>query len=337
MNKEVTRNLIKTRNAIRQKLETLKKGNIVLEEKFLPITRPLNTIARNLKKNDYKQVKKEFKSKLKEKQPDDDGFKARSESQIKTPLRKRKEPSFLETELIAQDDGEDDNEQYSIEDPFQTSHEEMRSLLDNPSSKMYMQQFHELTRKYVEGMLRNRDQYDFKYGIRHDPITEKFYIGNTPVTIKEKEPDLIIGGVTYKGTPGLYELLFKKRPGDYTTFDERKYNEILQATSAHRRQYEPQGQIEGNKSWKYKYIIHPILQQRNRLRTWDGATRKNKSGGGLIMDVTDKTIDYVHWDDPNELVDRLRLLLASQAAGHTGHINEINSIIEELQEAQIIQ
>ena len=46
--------------------------------------------------------------------------------------------------------------------------------------------------------------------------------------------------------------------------------------------------------------------------------------------------EYVYWDDPNELVDRLRLLLASQAAGNPSHNNEIISIIEELWEAGII-
>lgn len=45
----------------------------------------------------------------------------------------------------------------------------------------------------------------------------------------------------------------------------------------------------------------------------------------------------MYWDDPNELVDRLRLLIASQSAGHTGHNNEIISIIEELREANIIE
>ena len=52
--------------------------------------------------------------------------------------------------------------------------------------------------------------------------------------------------------------------------------------------------------------------------------------------VSNAPIDYVHWDDPNELVDRLRLLLASRAAGSNSHVNEINSIIEELREAEII-
>jgi len=48
------------------------------------------------------------------------------------------------------------------------------------------------------------------------------------------------------------------------------------------------------------------------------------------------TIDYVHWDDPNKLVDHLRLLDASHQAGNNAHDNEILSIIEELREASLI-
>jgi len=47
-------------------------------------------------------------------------------------------------------------------------------------------------------------------------------------------------------------------------------------------------------------------------------------------------IDYVHWDDFNELVDRMRLLEALRQAGHNAHDNEMLSIIEELREADII-
>ena len=46
--------------------------------------------------------------------------------------------------------------------------------------------------------------------------------------------------------------------------------------------------------------------------------------------------NYIHWDDPNELVDRLRLLLSSEGSGHNNHQNEIISIIEELKESNII-
>lgn len=45
----------------------------------------------------------------------------------------------------------------------------------------------------------------------------------------------------------------------------------------------------------------------------------------------------VYWNDPNELVERLRLLLASQAAGNTGLSNEMLSIYEEWYEAGLIK
>jgi len=46
------------------------------------------------------------------------------------------------------------------------------------------------------------------------------------------------------------------------------------------------------------------------------------------MTLTNNTVDYVHWDDPNELVDRLRLLDASRNTGNNAHDNEILSIIK---------
>ena len=55
----------------------------------------------------------------------------------------------------------------------------------------------------------------------------------------------------------------------------------------------------------------------------------------VVSRKKDKT-DYVHWDDPHELVDRLGLLIASQRTGNCGYTNEIVSIVEELLEANII-
>jgi len=51
--------------------------------------------------------------------------------------------------------------------------------------------------------------------------------------------------------------------------------------------------------------------------------QKKKSGKGLAhaMILNDNAIDFVHWDDPNELVDRLRLLKASHRAGNNAHDN----------------
>lgn len=54
-------------------------------------------------------------------------------------------------------------------------------------------------------------------------------------------------------------------------------------------------------------------------------------------ELNSHNIDYTSWNDPNELVDRLRLLTASKHAGNTSHNNEIVSILEELREAGIIK
>lgn len=43
-------------------------------------------------------------------------------------------------------------------------------------------------------------------------------------------------------------------------------------------------------------------------------------------------IVYEYFDDPNELCDRLRLLVSSRMAGNSNHMQEINSILEELRE-----
>lgn len=45
---------------------------------------------------------------------------------------------------------------------------------------------------------------------------------------------------------------------------------------------------------------------------------------------------YEYFDDPNELCERLQLLISSQMAGNSNHMQEINSIIEELRELKCI-
>lgn len=64
------------------------------------------------------------------------------------------------------------------------------------------------------------------------------------------------------------------------------------------------------------------------------------SGNSLIQNPQfipyNSNVVYEYWDDPNELCDRLKFLIASQNAGNTNHVQEIDSIIEELNERGII-
>lgn len=57
----------------------------------------------------------------------------------------------------------------------------------------------------------------------------------------------------------------------------------------------------------------------------------------ILMDLNNKHTEYKYFDDFNEIVNRLKLLMASQLAGNTGVNNEIVSVIEELKEAKIIK
>ena len=49
----------------------------------------------------------------------------------------------------------------------------------------------------------------------------------------------------------------------------------------------------------------------------------NKSGASLpqykVARRCMSSMDYVYWDDPNELVDRLRLLMTERSAGNHSH------------------
>ena len=49
-----------------------------------------------------------------------------------------------------------------------------------------------------------------------------------------------------------------------------------------------------------------------------------------------KKPDCIYGDNPNDLVNRLRLLLSTESVAHKNHKNEIISIVEEMKEANII-
>jgi len=71
-----------------------------------------------------------------------------------------------------------------------------------------------------------------------------------------------------------------------------------------------------------------------RSSTMEKNKRFIKQGKGMLPHTMlvsrGHKMDYVYWDDPTELVDRLQLLAASYQAGNKSHTNEIMSILEEL-------
>ncbi|KAE9522924.1 hypothetical protein AGLY_016683 [Aphis glycines] len=121
-------------------------------------------------------------------------------------------------------------------------------------------------------------------------------------------------------------LLFLKNPLVYTDNDLKIYKSILIQISAH---LTTGGlKIRNTTCKKYKNII-------SKLFPTSGGGGGGGGGGGLSMKLQKNNL--VYWDNPNELVNRLRLLLASKSAGNTGVSNEIISIFEELREVGLIK
>ena len=140
----------------------------------------------------------------------------------------------------------------------------------------------------------------------------KFFIGTKEVKIKGD--DIIIDNSVYRGTPGLWELIVSKDPNRdlYTPIDFENYKRILIETDAMRSPKNP-NKPKSNKGAKWVLL---------RDNVWKGL----KKGRGVTVIPS----------DPNGLLERLDLLLASQAAGHTGVGNELTSICDELKRQGVI-
>lgn len=183
------------------------------------------------------------------------------------------------------------------------------------------------------------DNVNVPFGVRR--VNSNLFMGSSKINLSlldnpnsgDKIYSVIIdNNKQYELTPGLRELLLHNKPNLalVTEKDKVVYRNILHETNAHKRDFNPSGQINGNKSEKYRKIIKPMF--------CDIIPNIQKTGGALpSMKEYRRNTDLVYWDDPNELVDRLKILVASRQAGNNNHDNEIISIIEELKEANVIK
>jgi len=134
---------------------------------------------------------------------------------------------------------------------------------------------------------------------------------------------LMVAGKSFILIPGVLELLLKKQPqmSQITPQDWEDYQTMVTSTNTNRKRYLKTGPI--------------------RSSTMEKIKRFTKKGKGMLPHTMlvsrGHEMDYVYWDDPNELVDRLQLLAASYQAGNKSHTNEIMSILEELREADLIE
>ena len=158
---------------------------------------------------------------------------------------------------------------------------------------------------------------DTTFGVRKEG--DHHYIGNKHVIITEDD-DIIIkeSGDKFVGTKGLWELITSKKPNKdlYKEEDYVDYERLMIKTNALHRDYDPNNPLpRGSKSDKWKFLLGPIWHNREYY----------EGKGTVIMS-----------SDPNALLERLDLLLASQKAGHTGVGNELVSICDELKRQGVL-
>lgn len=271
------------------------------------------------------------------------------------PVAKRRPESPVEH---MEDEGEDADDEENMqvesiappvlqrvtEEVVYSSPSSGQELLKTPEGRNLAKRFIErefkgrLSKEYFLKLIGGGKNIDHNYGVRVEG--NNWMIGDKALEIDKD--DLIIDGKSYRGTRGLYELLFMNVPNEYTYEEEdlENYRQILEVTNVHRVNYSALGKVRSNRGKKYKNIISRLMASASTRNQGEGdndmmltladVARGEKMGHGLFL--TDAPMNVIYWNDPNELVDRLRTLMASQEAGNTAHANEINSIIEELVE-----
>lgn len=310
--KNIAKDIIKTANTIRAKYNILKSSNILhksqLEDVFKSISKPLNklvqqgTATSNIQANPpAKRIKLE-KFKVKHDNSDDDD-KEYDDSSIKSNGSENVDTTFYTDD--------DDDAITSIES----------SSNSKASGNNYLQ-------KLLEGV--DNGNLDTNFGVRI--VAGEFMIGSSKLTISGDVLTLDDSKKFYM-TKGLCELIFMKIPDVklYNQSDLEKYGEILKQSKVYRRNFKSDNPISGNRGHKYTKIIKPLLHSGN------GGHFDGGGGSASLMQLNNSGTEYVYWNDPSELIARLRLLMASKNAGNNNHSNEIMSIIEELREAKIIE
>ena len=175
-----------------------------------------------------------------------------------------------------------------------------------------------LVGKIAEEYLKDPNR-DTTFGIRN--VEGLYYIGNKQATIVNN--NIIVGDEKFKGTRGLWELLMAKKPDTYY-FDDNDYDEyakLMVKTNALHSDYNPKNSYpRSSRSDKWN-LIRNIWANREHIKKKEGY-----EGKGVVVIPS----------DPNALLERLELLLASQEAGHTGVRNELVRICDELKRQGVL-
>lgn len=301
--------LISAKKAIQKKFKQLHAYHVALDEhvseNFRPIIRPLKELV-DIKKKET-TTPTNVKEELKVEKDESQSTRKKRKRGSDTPTgQTTSSKSSRKLSFDSFDEDADDESTFTTPKP-------------SPSSS---------TRKKVLGTPWVTNKY---YSAQIVPNSKDMVLGNHKMNMDVISNKILIGNKVFQSTPGLLNLLLLSQPYDYTKEDLKVYKKILNYTNVHRNNFRPDGEIVRDKTnMKYLNIVSELFPEK------EGGALNVLQNDFMIHDRNERK-NFTYWDDPNELVERLKLLIASQSAGHTGHNNEILSIIEELREAKIIK
>ena len=162
---------------------------------------------------------------------------------------------------------------------------------------------------------------DGNYHMGVEQGKDGLYRGNNKM-ITIAYDNIYVNGEKFTGTPGLWELIMENKPKKYTKDDLDKYGDLLFKSNAIYQNFIPNNTYpRANRGHKWQNIISLIWAERTA-----GKGVERTVGKGVVVIPS----------DPNALLERLDLLLASQEAGHTGVRNELVSICDELKRQGVL-
>ena len=171
----------------------------------------------------------------------------------------------------------------------------------------------------------NKPYRDTTFGIRKEKAHH--YIGNKHVIVDGNDIIIAEDGERFEGTPGLWELIMSKIPKNFTDKDYDNYEDLMIMTNAlHRGNDEFNPHPKGSASTKWRKLLSPIWHRKKGGVYTFPKKKEGYEGEGVVVIPS----------DPNALLERLDLLLASQRAGHTGVGNELVSICDELKRQGVL-
>ena len=165
---------------------------------------------------------------------------------------------------------------------------------------------------------------DGNYHMGAEQGKDGVYRGNIKI-ITIAYNNIYVDGEKFTGTSGLWELIMEDKPNPkkYTKEDLKRYGDLLFKTNAMYQNFNPNNPYpRASRGYKWQNIVSLIWAE----KTAGKKIGETSVGKGVVVISS----------DPNALLERLDLLLASQEAGHTGVRNELVSICDELKRQGVL-